>query len=159
MKSFIWGLTCAAVMTAGAGASAAVPAGSGATVGLISKVIQDVTHKQSNADWQKAKKGEPLTAGDRVKTGEKSIAILKFLDNSLVRVRELSELPIIAQMTIQQDVKTIFGTAPETFTKKLDELGAVVGEGDVGEDGIARNGLHCVRVGLHICSGHNTEVT
>jgi hypothetical protein len=107
MKSFIWGLTCAAVMTAGAGPSAAVPAGSGATVGLISKVIQDVTHKQVDTDWQKAKKGEPLVAGDRVKTGEKSIAILKFLDNSLVRVRELSELSVNGKLEGNAFLKSV----------------------------------------------------
>jgi hypothetical protein len=93
MKSFIWGLTCTALLFAVA-ASAAAPSGSGNTVGLISKVIQDVSHKQVNQDWQKAQKGEPLVSGDRVKTGERSIAIIKFLDNSLVRVRELSELTV-----------------------------------------------------------------
>jgi hypothetical protein len=93
MKSFIWGITSAALLFAVA-ASAAAPSGSGNTVGLISKVIQDVSHKQVNQDWQKAQKGEPLVSGDRVKTGERSIAIIKFLDNSLVRVRELSELTV-----------------------------------------------------------------
>ena len=49
---------------------------------------------------------------------------LPVIEQAIRAVRELSDLPIIAQMTIQQDVKTTFGTAPETFTKKLDELGA-----------------------------------
>ena len=57
-------------------------------------MIQDVSHKQVNKDWQKAQKGEPLASGDGVKTGERSIAIIKFMDNSLVRVRELSELTV-----------------------------------------------------------------
>jgi methionine synthase / methylenetetrahydrofolate reductase(NADPH) len=49
---------------------------------------------------------------------------LSVIEQAIRAVRELSDLPIIAQMTIQQDVKTIFGTSPDTFTKKLDELGA-----------------------------------
>jgi methionine synthase I (cobalamin-dependent)/5,10-methylenetetrahydrofolate reductase len=49
---------------------------------------------------------------------------LPVIEQAILAVRELSDLPIIAQMTIQQDVKTIFGTGPETFTKTLDELGA-----------------------------------
>ena len=38
----------------------------------------------------------------------------------------LSDLPIIAQMTIQMDGKTTFGTSPEHFTERLDELGVDV---------------------------------
>jgi hypothetical protein len=114
MKSFIWGMTCAALLNA-ATASAAAPSGSGNTVGLISKVIQDVTLKQVDKDWQKAEKGEPLASGDRVKTGERSIAIIKFLDNSLVRVRELSELAISG---------TLKGGA---FLKSVDLQNGVVG--------------------------------
>jgi urease accessory protein UreE len=39
--------------------------------------------------------GEGLAAqGDRLRTGEKSLAIVKFKDNSLVRIRERSEVII-----------------------------------------------------------------
>src|SRR6476619_6170110 len=41
-------------------------------------------------------------------------------------VRELSDLPIIAQMTILTDGNTSFGTTPEIFTAHLDEWGADV---------------------------------
>ena len=51
---------------------------------------------------------------------------LSEIEQAIRAVRELSDLPIVAQMTIQQDIKTTFGTAPEVFTKKLDELGADV---------------------------------
>jgi hypothetical protein len=114
MKSFIWGMMCAAIFLADA-ASAAAPSGSGNTVGLISKVIQDVSRKQVDKDWQKAQKGEPLVSGDRIKTGERSIAIIKFLDNSLVRVRELSELTVSGKME---------GSA---FLKSVDLQNGVVG--------------------------------
>ncbi|MBV9215178.1 MAG: bifunctional homocysteine S-methyltransferase/methylenetetrahydrofolate reductase [Acidobacteria bacterium] len=51
---------------------------------------------------------------------------LPVIEQAIKAVRELSDLPIVSQMTIQADVKTTFGTAPEAFTKKLDELGADV---------------------------------
>ena len=114
MKTFIWGLI-GAVLFGAVAASAAAPSGSGNTVGLISKVIQDVSHKKIDKDWQKAQKGEPLVSGDRVKTGERSIAIIKFLDNSLVRVRELSELTVSG---------TLNGGA---FLKSVDLQNGVVG--------------------------------
>jgi homocysteine S-methyltransferase len=41
-------------------------------------------------------------------------------------VRELCDLPIIAQMTIMTDGNTVFGTTPESFTESLDEAGADV---------------------------------
>ena len=48
------------------------------------------------------------------------------IEQAVRAVRELSDLPIVAQMTIQMDGKTTFGTSPESFTKKLDALGADV---------------------------------
>lgn len=41
-------------------------------------------------------------------------------------VRELCDLPIVAQMTILPDGNTSFGTTPEVFTARLDEWGADV---------------------------------
>jgi homocysteine S-methyltransferase len=54
-----------------------------------------------------------------------------FSDISEVRqairaVREVSDLPIVAQMTIMLDGNTPFGTTPEVFTARLDEWGADV---------------------------------
>lgn len=60
------------------------------TIGQIKKVVLEVT-KNGNI---KAKGGELLASGDEVKTGEKSFAIVKFLDGSVVRVREQSALKI-----------------------------------------------------------------
>lgn len=47
---------------------------------------------------------------------------LPVIEQAIKAVREVSDLPIVAQMAIQMDGKTTFGTAPETFTAKLDEL-------------------------------------
>ena len=44
------------------------------------------------------------------------------IEQAVRAVREISSLPIVAQMTIQMDGKTIFGTSPEDFTRRLDEL-------------------------------------
>ena len=87
-------LTVAAAL--GASCFAASP---GAPVGLLSKVIAEVSRKEVDKEWQKAKRGETLGAGDMVRTGEKSIAIIKFLDNSLVRVRELTEVTVRGTMS------------------------------------------------------------
>lgn len=60
------------------------------TVGQIIKVVKEVF---KNNDI-KAKGGEVLASGDEVRTGVKSFAMVKFLDNSIVRVREKSKLSI-----------------------------------------------------------------
>ena len=40
---------------------------------------------------------------------------LPVIEQAIRAVRELTDLPIIAQMTIQMDGKTLFGTTPEAF--------------------------------------------
>ena len=60
-------------------------------VALVTKVIEDVTKKTQSTEWNKATKGDILNTGDAVRTGSKSLAIIKFTtDNSILRVRELS---------------------------------------------------------------------
>lgn len=51
---------------------------------------------------------------------------LPLIEQAIRAVRELSDLPIFAQMTIQMDGKTLYGDTPEHFTKKLDALGVDV---------------------------------
>ncbi len=55
-----------------------------------------------------------------------TFSVVSLVEQAIRAVRELSDLPIVAQMTIQMDGKTIFGNTPEAFTAKLDELGADV---------------------------------
>lgn len=93
---------------------AAIPPTPG-SVALISKIVLDVTCKQVDKAWQSAKKGQTLVSGDKVKTGMKSVAIIKFKDNSLVRVRELTELTVTGTMN---------GSA---FSKTVEMKGGVVG--------------------------------
>lgn len=65
-------------------------------VAVVMKVVKDVSMKKEGAEWATAKIGQPLKAGDEVKTGDKSLALIKFTDNSLIRVRENSSLKIYA---------------------------------------------------------------
>ncbi|MCU1290337.1 MAG: Methionine synthase (cobalamin-dependent), methyltransferase [Acidobacteria bacterium] len=51
---------------------------------------------------------------------------LSEIKQAIKAVKELCDLPIIAQMTIQTDGKTIFGATPEVLTQRLDEYGADV---------------------------------
>ncbi len=51
---------------------------------------------------------------------------LSEIQQAIRAVKELSDLPIIAQMTIDTSGKTIFGADAETITQRLDEYGADV---------------------------------
>ena len=68
------------------------------TMALITKIVQEVTKKSPATEWEKASKGETLTSGDYLRTGKKSLAIVKFTDNSMLRVRELSEMRILGEI-------------------------------------------------------------
>ena len=48
------------------------------------------------------------------------------VQQALLAMRSVSNLPIVAQITIQNDCNTSYGTSPEIFTKQLDEWGADV---------------------------------
>ncbi|MGB2752881.1 MAG: homocysteine S-methyltransferase family protein, partial [Pyrinomonadaceae bacterium] len=47
---------------------------------------------------------------------------LPLIEQAIKAVRELSDLPIVAQFAIQMDGNTTFGTTPEAFTAALDKL-------------------------------------
>ena len=51
---------------------------------------------------------------------------LSEIHQAIKAVKELSDLPIFAQMTIQTDGNTIFGASAELITQRLDEYGADV---------------------------------
>jgi methionine synthase I (cobalamin-dependent)/5,10-methylenetetrahydrofolate reductase len=48
------------------------------------------------------------------------------IQQAILAIRAVCDLPIVAQVTIQNDGNTSYGTAPEVFTKQLDEWGADV---------------------------------
>jgi hypothetical protein len=106
-KSVVLGL-CLALSTA-------VAVGQTAPIGLLSKVINEVSRKDENAEWAKASKGDLVATGNRIRTGVKSFALIKFNDNTMVRVREESEV-------------TLAGThAAGAFSKSVDLTNGAVG--------------------------------
>ena len=67
-----------------------------APVAIIMKVIKDVSIKKGSGEWAQAKLGSYLSSTDEIKTGDKSLALIKFTDNSILRVRENSTLKLFA---------------------------------------------------------------
>ncbi len=51
---------------------------------------------------------------------------LALIEQAIHAIQEQSDLPIVAQMTVQMDGKTLYGDTPEHFTQKLDSLGVDV---------------------------------
>ncbi len=66
------------------------------TAAVVTKVIQEVKHKSGNEDWQTTKPLTQLKTNDLLKTGQKSVAVLKYVDGSILRVRENSTIVILA---------------------------------------------------------------
>ncbi len=77
-------------------------------VAVLMKVVKEVTLKKENKDWTEAKTGVPLLTNDEIKTGPKSLAMIKFTDNSIVRVRENSNLKIYADKKNQALSKNVY---------------------------------------------------
>lgn len=79
--------------------AAGAPAPAGPAVALLSKVILEVVRKEAGKNWEKAVRGQTLASGDMLRTGPGALAIIKFKDNSLVRLREKSELTVTGKQT------------------------------------------------------------
>lgn len=66
------------------------------TAAIVTKVIQDVKHKSGDSDWIQTKPATQLKTKDLLSTGKRSVAVLKFLDGSILRVRENTTIMIFA---------------------------------------------------------------
>jgi hypothetical protein len=99
MRSFLLRVCVAACSLLPLPLTAAPPVPAGTPIGLLSKVILEVLRKENGKTWENAVRGQTLGSGDMVRTGPKSLAIIKFKDNSLVRLRERSELTITGTVT------------------------------------------------------------
>jgi methionine synthase I (cobalamin-dependent)/5,10-methylenetetrahydrofolate reductase len=77
-----------------------------------------------------------------------TFSVVEEIHEALRAVRAVSDLPIVAQMTIQDDGLTVYGTTPETFARALDEFGAdVIGVNcSVGPQGVLEVIERIVRV-------------
>lgn len=90
-------LTASAILLPAVFATIAASGNTSPSAALILRVVKDVDFRKSGTDsWNTAKTGGILASGDEVKTGSKSLALIKFLDNSLLRVRENSSVRIYA---------------------------------------------------------------
>ncbi|MDZ7765309.1 MAG: FecR domain-containing protein [Melioribacteraceae bacterium] len=86
------------------------------SVGVLTKMIQQVEFKAAETDaWDEAELGSIMNNGDEIRTGARSLALIKFLDNSLLRLRENS-------------VVTLYGTKEESKLNK----NTVIQQGRVG---------------------------
>lgn len=68
---------------------------SDAPSGILLKAIRSVEYQKAETEsWDDATSGLPLATNDKIRTGEKSFAMIKFLDNSRIRVQQNSEVTI-----------------------------------------------------------------
>ena len=106
------------------------------SLALVFKTVLDVTKRApANDEWLKATRGEPLASGDQVKTGDRSLAVVKFLDNSILRVRAQSLLTVSGEGLRGAQIRTIelnagaFGF--EVKKQKVDEQFRQIGRAHV----------------------------
>lgn len=85
----------------------ALPAQSKKTVATIFKPVGSVDHKSGDKEWIKAKPATPLMNGDIIRTQENSFAIIKFLENSVIRVQEKSEVTIRGEISKNEYSKNV----------------------------------------------------
>lgn len=74
---------------------------------FFAKIIPDVNHKAGTAEWVPATPTGIISVGDKVNTGAKALAVIKFLDKSIVKVRENSELVITGSVDESRIVKEV----------------------------------------------------
>jgi len=77
-------------------------------VATIFKPVGVVDYKTGEKDWDKAKAATPLAPGDIVRTQENSFAIIKFLENSVIRVQEKSEVTISGEIAKGEFSKNVY---------------------------------------------------
>jgi hypothetical protein len=64
------------------------------SLAILKKIVNDVKKKSQSSEYVQATLGVILISGDQVQTGKKSLAIIKFTEGSIVRLREQSELTL-----------------------------------------------------------------
>lgn len=93
-------------------------------VAVITKVTNEVTVKAEKGDWKNAKRSDKLSNGDNIKTGAKANAIVKFLDGSILRIRQNSELVVYSDRAgakIDKKVQVDVGDIGFNVRKQKDE--------------------------------------
>ncbi|MGA7162035.1 MAG: FecR family protein [Bacteroidota bacterium] len=72
-------------------------------VALIYKPVGSVQYLKEGKSWTKATPATPLLSGDQVQTGENSFVVIKFIENSILRLQENSQVTIRAEMTSNKE--------------------------------------------------------
>jgi hypothetical protein len=78
------------------------------TVATVFKPVGTVEHRTEEKEWSKAKPATPLISGDLIRTGENSFAIIKFLENSVLRVQEKSEVTVNGEIAKGEFSKNVY---------------------------------------------------
>ncbi len=66
----------------------------GTPVATVYKPVGSVDYQTAGKSWAKAAPAVTLLSGDKVRTGENSFVVIKFIENSIVRLQEKSEVTI-----------------------------------------------------------------
>jgi len=77
------------------------------SLAVVVKTVLDVQMKTDPGKWERASNGDVLGAGDQMKTGLKSFALIKFEDDTFVRLREESELMVNSEGQRGSMIKTV----------------------------------------------------
>jgi len=72
-------------------------------VALVFKPIGTVDFLKEGKRWAKAAPSTPLMSGDQVRTGENSFVVIKFIENSILRLQEKSEITISGELTANKE--------------------------------------------------------
>lgn len=85
-------------------------------VAIVQKVVKDVQHQHLEMEWDNSKPGVLLKDGEKIKTGIKSLALVKFLDGSMIRVREKTEVDIYGKKEGKaQNTNTVLASGEINF--------------------------------------------
>ncbi|HTY12145.1 MAG TPA: FecR family protein [Bacteroidota bacterium] len=72
-------------------------------VALIYKPVGTVEFLKEGKTWTKAAPATPLLSGDQVRTGANSFVVIKFIENSILRLQENSQITIHAELTANKE--------------------------------------------------------
>jgi hypothetical protein len=61
---------------------------------LVIKTVKSVESREKQTSWKSVKRGDQLNSGSQVKTGAESFSILKFVDGTVIRVQENTEIMV-----------------------------------------------------------------
>lgn len=95
-------------------------------IAIVMRVVKSVDVRQLKAAWQKAERGKRLNSGDDVRTGLESASILRFVDGTVIRVQQNSELKIrgekdAAQTKMDKGIDLNLGKLGFDVKKRPDE--------------------------------------